>query len=400
MDVTNLPKNTCPLCRQPALDIQGTRWTCDFCGCELDYEPETRMARIRYFPPQYAHVREQVGFDWYRRRDLFDSITVAQESAAQAVAETQKRTTRFGPLLIIALALLVACVMLGAVASALVISPSIARTRRFIAEAYRPTPTSTPEPTATIVPTVVIVVESPLAPPTAEITATVTPELTATVAALATPTAPQIATVPPQPTAPPVAIAPVTSPTLPPTFTPAPAAASIITPTAVVVTATITPTVATVPTPTTNPLQSPLPTQPGGAAATLAPGAATPVPNGAVIFQGNIQVAFVSATGIEANEADEYVELRNIGSQPVVLDGFSLKASRSADGQLLDQYLFQNGFVMAVGQTCRIYTAKVSPADNCGTNAGFESGTPLWPPTGARASLFNQQNIEQARFSY
>lgn len=84
------------------------------------------------------------------------------------------------------------------------------------------------------------------------------------------------------------------------------------------------------------------------------------------------------------------------------MDGWSIKAIKASDGNVIDQFVFGNGFVLAIGMTCHIYTAKLSPADNCGTGTGFDSPTPLWPntPNSAHASLFNQANVEQARFSY
>jgi hypothetical protein len=136
--------------------------------------------------------------------------------------------------------------------------------------------------------------------------------------------------------------------------------------------------------------------------ATQPPGQASPTPTpglGATVFQGTIQVAFIKAKGDPAqNEADEYVELRNVGNQPVYMDGWSLKAIRN-DNTIVDTYLFQSGAVMAAGQMCRIYTNLPAGPDNCGFTSGFASDTPIWPDSGARASLFNQQNIEQARYT-
>jgi hypothetical protein len=130
------------------------------------------------------------------------------------------------------------------------------------------------------------------------------------------------------------------------------------------------------------------------------PSAATPVPNGAVIFHGTLQVSNIKAVG-DPNlaEADEYVEIKNIGSQPVYVDGWSLKVF--VNNQQRDQFIFTNGAVFAAGQLCRIYTNLAAGPDNCGFAFGFASDEPLWPNNGgARASLYNQQNIEVARFTY
>ena len=140
-------------------------------------------------------------------------------------------------------------------------------------------------------------------------------------------------------------------------------------------------------------------TQAGGAQATSTP-TATTAP-GSIVYQGTVQITTIKSQGGEPNEADEYVEIHNNGNQPVYLDGWSLKAIRASDNQIIDQYTFTNGFVIVAGQTCRIYTNKNSTADNCGTGFGFENPAPLWPNTpGARASLRDKGDVEYARFSY
>ena len=126
----------------------------------------------------------------------------------------------------------------------------------------------------------------------------------------------------------------------------------------------------------------------------------TVVPPGAVIFNGTLQVSNINAVG-DPNlaEGDEYVEIKNIGSQPVYVDGWSLKAF--VNNQQRDQFIFTNGAVFAAGQVCRIYTNLAAGSDNCGFTFGFANDEQLWPNGGGgRASLFNQQNIEVARFTY
>lgn len=97
-------------------------------------------------------------------------------------------------------------------------------------------------------------------------------------------------------------------------------------------------------------------------------------------------------------EANEYVEIRNIGQQPVSVDGWSVKVF--VNNEQKDQYVF-SGLTFTVGQVCRIYTNLPNGPESCGIAFGFASDEALWPPAGpARASLFNQQNIEVARFGY
>jgi len=148
----------------------------------------------------------------------------------------------------------------------------------------------------------------------------------------------------------------------------------------------------TIATPTPAVTRQPAPT--ATATATITPGA--------IVYQGHVQVSNIHYQGVELNEADEYVEIKNIGTQAVPMDGWSLKVL-SPNNVLVDQYVFSNGFILAVGQTCHIYTAKLSNADNCGTGHGFDSATPLWPNTpgqGWHASLYDKNNVEQARFTY
>ncbi len=335
-----------------------------------------------------------MGDGWLTRRQLFERTEEARANDTTDVLKTR----RLGPMLMVALALLVACVMLGAVASALVISPSIARTRRSIAEAYRPSPTPAPTeiPTATVAleVTATAIVSEPTAIPETKVEIAATPTLLPTV------TAPQVAVA----QSPTPVLPPTQAPTLPPTFTPV-AVAVTLTPT-VQSQVTATPTVTATISPTISPLGSPLTTTPTATPTPLPGGQVAPTPTpatpvGSVVFQGSIQITNIRFQGTELNEADEYVELRNTGSQPVVLDGFSLKAIRLSDNQIIDQYIFGNGFVMATGQTCRVYTAKLSTTDNCGTGTGFDNPAPIWPNSpGAKASLVSPQNVEQARFTY
>jgi hypothetical protein len=411
VDLKLLPANTCPLCRQAALDQRTDEWTCDFCGCKLAFDPVSRRTRITYFPAQYAVLKDGVGEDWLSRREMFERV-----DAAAAMMPMERQPKLVGPLLIIASALLLVCVMLGAVASALVISPSIARTRRVISQAYLPTATATITPTAEVtMPAVPFqATESPaMASPlgTPEQSAEAAQLLTQTMPLdntpmplpppeLPTPTPPQAAA--PQPDVPQQPIQP-----LPPTFTPVPPTPTF-TPEA--------PTVPPVPTPAPPGAQtSPLPATPAPAVppTQAPPGNPQPPPAqpvvtstqplapGSQLFAGTVQVIRVEANGNTGlNEADEYVELRNVGQTPAYLDGWKLKAVRNADNVQLEEYTFPGGSVIAANQTCRIYTNLPFGMENCGFTGGFAFEQPLWPPNGARAVLVNPQGQEMSRYVY
>ncbi len=255
MELKNLPANTCPLCRQAALDQSTAQWTCDFCGCKIDFDPDSRRSRIVYWPAQYAALKDGVGSEWLSRRELFERVDLVAATTPPA-----RQPKLVGPLLVIASALLLLCVMLGAVASALVVSPSIARTRRVISQAYLPTARATITPTAeTALPTPAAVTQQPaldspvITPPALDSEAVLTASLPLTVEVtqtplptpeLPTPALPQAAA--PQPTQP-----------LPPTFTPVPPTPTLTPPP--VATPTVAPAVVN---PQASPLAQPTSGQP------------------------------------------------------------------------------------------------------------------------------------------
>jgi hypothetical protein len=126
-----------------------------------------------------------------------------------------------------------------------------------------------------------------------------------------------------------------------------------------------------------------------------------PLAPGSQLFAGTVQVIRVEANGNTGlNEADEYVELRNVGQTPAYLDGWKLKAVRNADNVQLEEYTFPGGSVIAANQTCRIYTNLPFGMENCGFTGGFAFEQPLWPPNGARAVLVNPQGQEMSRYVY
>lgn len=370
----------------------------------MEFNARTRRSRIVYFPDDYAALEAAVGSAWLTRREMFERVEAALAAEA-ATPPASAQATWLGPVVITTLGLIVACVILAAIASALVLSPSLARTRRVISAAYQPsaTPTVAPAPSPTIAPAASAPI-SPLAatptPPVAEETDEPSPAPIAEVTQPASDQPPPAATAV-VPTPLPAQDSPLPVPeaqaTLLPTFTPPP------------IVLLLTPTAPTIVPPTTTDAATPTPPSP-----TATPAVATPPPTvtppvqptptiafGSVIFQGTIRIRTIRAVGTGPGQADEFVELYNEGMTQVSLDNWSLKAIRTADNTIIDTYLFGNGAIIAGGQVCRVYTNVQFVPDNCGFSGGFASETPIWPDEGgARASLFDQRNIEQARYTY
>ncbi len=415
MDLSSIPKDTCPLCRRVALERAGTLWQCRACGCKLEFDPRTRRSRIVHFPDEYAAFESVIGPAWLSRREMFER---AEEAHRAQIAAEQPATSRLlGLAVVAASALMAAFVILAAVAAAFVLSPSLARTRRTISAAYQatPTPIATPVLTATDSPVTPVATDASESPspqpmqPTEETTENnaagpigLNPEngpSVPTPMAAAIPEPPRTDLVPELPPAPAPALeSPLPRPelTLPPTFTPLPPPQPALnTPQpAPEIAATLTPQSPAPPTPTPT---SPTPT-PVDSAPQPTP---TPLERGSFVFRGTVRILSIQAVGSGPNQADEYVELYNQGVQQVDLSGWTLKAIRLADNTVIGTFRFGSGAIIAAGQFCRIYTNVLVAPDNCGFSGGFASAEPIWPDSGgARASLFNPENIEYARFTY
>ncbi|MDW8352566.1 MAG: lamin tail domain-containing protein [Anaerolineae bacterium] len=415
VDLSRIPKDTCPLCRQVALDRSGVLWHCRACGCKLEFDPRTLRSRILHFPDDYAAFESSIGTAWLTRREMFERAEKAHR--AHTIGEYPNVWPWLGPTAIVALTLIATFIILAAIAAALVLSPSLARTRRAISAAYQPTLQATVTPLALAAGTDIPVTDTsdwlPLPEPTppAGVPADLpTNHSEGEVAALPIPTPMLPPDLPqPNPTAAPpapdiVLSSPLPQPeiVLPPTFTPSPPLE--LQPTAVNAAPTL---AASDPTPT------PLPTPQDQAmtptvtpAPTLSPGSTpqptpTPFVMGPVIFQGTVRILSVQPLGGGPNQAYEFVELYNEGPQQVNLTGWTLKAIRTSDNTVIATFRFGNGAVIAAGQLCRIYTNVLVAPDNCGFSGGFASNQPIWPDNGgARASLFNQDDVEFARFTY
>ena len=402
MDLSNLPPDTCPLCRQAALNRIGRTWSCDACGCRLAFDPQTRRAQIVHFPEAFADLEGSLSGRWLTRREMFAQVAEAQQRAMTPP------NAQFTLLAATTLTILTAFSMLATVAVAFVLSPSLARTRQTIAAAYQPTPSSafvaaslpTPTPTpstsafaASPEPTIVNDSAKEVSTPAGDEQSIATPEAPATDLLPVAPPAP-----PPPNNAPPIPPNPGETVALPPTFTPAPMPTTMLTDP---LTSPLLPT-ATPEMPTPTAPSSPSPTPTIVLTPTITPTlTATPLPSGSMVFRGSIRIRNIRAVGSEPNQGDEYVELQNEGTQQVNLAGWTLRAVRSADGAILSIFVFPGNAVIAAGQTCRIYTNLLFAADNCGFSGGFLSPIPIWPDSGgAHASLFDLEGVEYTRFAY
>jgi hypothetical protein len=93
-----------------------------------------------------------------------------------------------------------------------------------------------------------------------------------------------------------------------------------------------------------------------------------------------LQVTRVRFVGTAAGQADEYVEISNLGAGDQDMGGWTLRSP--ARGAVFN---FPAGFNMNGGRTCRIYTAR--PQENsCGLE-GFNSQD-VWPDNEGRVVLF------------
>ena len=92
-------------------------------------------------------------------------------------------------------------------------------------------------------------------------------------------------------------------------------------------------------------------------------------------------------------ESDEYVEIMNLGNDPVDLKSWVLKDV--ADGR--PSFTFPS-YVLQPGNSIRVYTNEIHPEYS---GFSFGSGTAVWNNTNPDiAALFNAQGQEVSRKSY
>ena len=206
-----------------------------------------------------------------------------------------------------------------------------------------PTPTLTPAPSPTLTPT-------PTPSPTPAPTPTPEPTLTPT------PT--------PAPTLTPT---PTPAPTLTPTLTPAP---------------TLTPTLTPAPTLTPTPTPAPIPTP-----------AATPTPSPSPLAESVLIECVFFDGAVPRSEADEYVQIANLGGATVDLAGWRLVDI--SDGT--PDFTFPS-HILSPGDRIRVYTDEVH-AEWGGFS--FGRGTAIWSNTDPdTAGLFDDQDAQVSTKSY
>jgi RNA polymerase sigma factor (sigma-70 family) len=220
---------------------------------------------------------------------------------------------------------------------------------------HTPTPTFTPTRTSTPTPTPTRT-STPTPTPSSTPTATSTPTPTPTPTSTPTPTPTRTSTPTPTPSSTPTATStptPTATPTVVPTktHTPTPTATATFTPTA---TSTLTPT----------------------AISAVAPTAKhTPTPTSGTT--GNVVIIDSFYDGTDSQEPDEHIDIRNDDTQPIQLNGWTLR--NEAD----DVFTFPD-FVIQPGQVCRVYTGEDHP-EWCGFNYG--SDLAIWSNDGDCAYL-------------
>lgn len=135
------------------------------------------------------------------------------------------------------------------------------------------------------------------------------------------------------------------------------------------------------PTATAEPTHTPIPT----ATSTNTP--APPVSSGAVRITDIFYDGVVSS-----QEPDEYVEIRNVDSAPVQLEGWTLRDSGSSP----KTFTFPS-FVIEPGQTCRVYTNEIHP-EWCGFS--FNNSAAIWNNGGDCGTLRNQADTVIDSYCY
>ena len=140
---------------------------------------------------------------------------------------------------------------------------------------------------------------------------------------------------------------------------------------------------------------TPVPTQPNEPPPvfeTPEPGVVVPTPNANGVGNSSsaVQITSIFAKGTGSGQPDEYVEIQNAGSDPVVMDGWSLHDAA-------DHTFTWGQFTIQGGQTIRVYTNEVHQ-DTGGFS--FQSSQPIWNNSGDTAYLLDGGGNIVATFHY
>lgn len=101
----------------------------------------------------------------------------------------------------------------------------------------------------------------------------------------------------------------------------------------------------------------------------------------------------VSKGKVKRSQADEYIEISNLGNNPVNLSGWQIT---SAGG--LDQvFTFPEGTILAAGNSFRVYTNQVHPETG---GFSFESKRAIWNDAGDEAQLLDATGNNVSTLAY
>lgn len=434
IDLSNIPQDTCPLCRQRALTLSAGILRCSNCNSVAELDAQTN--RIRYSlvsvnDERFSDIEDTLKQNWLSRQQLFALTTRPLPAVV------------FLPII---LSLLALCVLLGVIGSVLAIRPSLMTSRNLIEAAYSKSLNSEITQTITVTSTVLMSSTGDITA-TAEISGDIQ-KLTGTlVVQIETPTllattAPELPVDASTVTRPPPATQPVNRPTetaLPATNTPIPTSATR----AILLTATTlgasspirTPTVlpgATV-TATTNPTSTLQPTSAVLATASITPSptittgtpSAAPTPTETVVFSGTapsgqpgrsvilsnfIQISDIKVKGDASNEIDEYIDLRNRNqTQSVSMARWHLRVNGVATYFIPGNAAASETFAILPDQGCRIYTGNVqtqvpvpTPYGWCGSRSFsvISSSIGLYPNERGIIEILDETGKVVASFMY
>lgn len=111
----------------------------------------------------------------------------------------------------------------------------------------------------------------------------------------------------------------------------------------------------------------------------------TPIP-----LDGNVQIIYIYYDGEAPNEADEYVEIKNVGSTSVQIQNWTLS------DKAFHIFTFPQ-FVMVPNQICRIYTNETH-SEYCGFN--YHSGSAIWNNSDDCGYLRNSSDVLKSQYCY
>jgi hypothetical protein len=107
-----------------------------------------------------------------------------------------------------------------------------------------------------------------------------------------------------------------------------------------------------------------------------------------------LKITAIRFQGSAPGEADEFVEISNLGGAAQPMDGWRLRAEPSGA-----EFRFQSGWSLAAGSRCRIYTNEAHP-DSC-PGLGFGAGAGVWDDSSGSAILsvdFPSLTADRARY--